>query len=112
MGNKIVTFVLPLEEEGSIEISTCKIPSTEKTVYDACGFFEDEIFPKSDFKTEKTKITEHTALRSIINLHDEAGIDIKKIKGMPLNWLKSWNIRQESYRNVSGSMNQNANSET
>jgi hypothetical protein len=82
MGNKFVTLVLPLEEEDSIEISTCKIPSNEKTIYDACGFFEDEIFPKSNFKCEKTKITEYIQLRSIINLHDEDGIDVKKIRGM------------------------------
>lgn len=82
MGPKFVHFVLPLEEDSILKTELVRVPSCEKTIYDALGFFEDEIFLKSKFKCVKTKVKNSTLLGDIINLHDEGGLKMNKILKM------------------------------
>jgi hypothetical protein len=82
MKPKFVHFELPLEEDSVIKSKAVNVPLYEKTIYDALGFFEDEIFLKSKFECVKIRVKNLIKLGDIINLHDEDGLKINKIVRM------------------------------
>jgi hypothetical protein len=73
---------MPSNEEFIIDIAKSKIPKNEKTIYDAIGFFEDEIFLKSRLNFSRKKVEEKILLKDLINLHDIEGLDLNKIKNL------------------------------
>ncbi|MBR9704799.1 hypothetical protein GOV12_05280 [Candidatus Pacearchaeota archaeon] len=82
MVEKFVHFVLPLKKDIVIKSNLVNVPSYEETIYDALGFFEDEIFLKRNFICKHEIINDKILLDNIINLHDEQGLQIKKISRM------------------------------
>ncbi|MBR9706652.1 hypothetical protein GOV14_06475 [Candidatus Pacearchaeota archaeon] len=80
MGSKLVYFAVPLIGNFVFKTDLVMVPPYEETIYDALGFFEDEIFAKSKFKCTKAKVKDEIQIKKIINLHDENGLKIKKIK--------------------------------
>lgn len=64
-----------------VKISVSKI-FLKGTIYDTVDFFRDEVFLKRKFKRTIRKIKNDILLSSIINLHDEEGVDFGKIKKM------------------------------
>ena len=79
MVHKYVYFVYPLRKDKVIATEEVKIPDYERSIYDAVGHFEDKIFKKSKYSCYKRKLKCKIELKKIINLHDEDGLDIKKI---------------------------------
>ncbi len=80
MAYKFVKLSFPIKKS-LVEISVSKI-FLKGTIYDIVDFFRDEIFLKRKFKKTLRKIKNDILLSSIINLHDEEGVDFDKIKKM------------------------------
>jgi len=80
MAYKFVKLSFPIKKS-LVEISVSKI-FLKGTIYDIVDFFRDEIFLKRKFKKTIRKIKNDILLGSIINLHDEEGVDFGKIKKM------------------------------
>ena len=80
MVSKYIHFVYPLKEDKVIATEDVKIPRYQSSIYDAVGYFEDKIFARSKFNCFKRKIKCDIELKQIINLHDEDGLEIKKIR--------------------------------
>ncbi len=86
MAYKFVKLSFPIKKS-LVEISVSKI-FLKGTIYSLVDFFRDEIFLKRKFKKTIRKIKNDILLSSIINLHDEEGVDFGKIKKM-LKQIKS-----------------------
>jgi len=86
MDYKFVKLSFPIKKS-LVEISVSKI-FLKGTIYDMVDFFRGEIFLKRKFKKTIRKIKNDILLSSIINLHDEEGVDFGKIKRM-LKQIKS-----------------------
>ncbi|NQV12822.1 MAG: hypothetical protein HQ530_00770 [Parcubacteria group bacterium] len=87
MKNRIVKLITPVKSscDNLINISKSRVPisATTKTVYDTVDFFENNIFLKDELKIETEPVKHKTALKEIINLHNNDGIkDVTQIKRM------------------------------
>jgi len=81
--NKFVKLVYPLAEKSLVEVYTSRISFSQKeTIYNIVDFFKEKIFLKFKLKKIRRKIKNNIQLSKIINLHDEDGVDVKKIRSM------------------------------
>jgi hypothetical protein len=96
MKNKYVHMIMPTNEDLMIDVSVTKIPNEEKTIYDAIGFFEDEIFLKSKLNFSRKIVKEKILLKNLINLHDSDGLDLNKIISLKSSICKNNHIFSDS----------------
>lgn len=82
MRPKLVYCILPIKNDLLIKTKALAVPNHNKTIYDATGFFEDEFFKNIGFKYASVNEKDYVGLRDIINLHDEEGLKLYKIKRM------------------------------
>lgn len=79
MKKKYVSVVLPVNKDFIMKTKAFEVPIHEKTIYDALGYFEDEIDKEITIEYFFEEINNYFDLREIINLHDEEGLKLKRI---------------------------------
>ena len=85
MKTRIIKLIYPYKPDSNlIRLSASKIPISKKyvTIYDTVDFFLHNIFLKSKNNVHIKSISNKIRLGNIINLHNDDGITLSKIKSM------------------------------